>query len=29
MHVRRTTYQKANTDLLSPLAVYAAREGLL
>ena len=29
LHIGRTTYQKANTDLLSTLAVYAAREGLL
>ena len=28
LHIGRTTYQKANTDLLSTLAVYAAREGL-
>ena len=29
LHIGHTTYQKANTDLLSTLAVYAAREGLL
>ena len=29
LHIGRTTYQKANTDLLSTLAVYAAREGVL
>ena len=29
LHIGRTTYQKANTDLLSTLAVYAARDGLL
>ena len=28
LHIGRTTYQKANTDLLSTLAVYAARAGL-
>lgn len=29
LHIGRTTYQKANADLLSTLAVYAARDGLL
>ena len=29
LHIGRTTYQKANTDLMSTLAVYAAQEGAL
>ena len=29
LHIGRTTYQKANTDLLSTLAVYAAQIGAL
>lgn len=29
LHIGRTTYQKATTDLLSTLAIYAAREGVL
>ena len=29
LHIGRTTYQKANADLLSTLAVYAAKQGVL
>ncbi len=29
LHIGRTTYQKANADLLSTLAVYAAQAGVL
>lgn len=29
LHIGHTTYQKANSDILSTLAVYAAREGVL
>lgn len=29
LHIGRSTYQKANDDLLSTLAVYAARNGAL
>ncbi len=29
LHIGRSTYQKANSDLLSTLAVYAAGDGLL
>lgn len=29
LHIGRSTFQKANEDLLSTLAVYAAKEGLL
>lgn len=29
LHIGRTTYQKAQLDLLSTLAVFAARRGLL
>lgn len=29
LHIGRTTYQKANSDLLSTLAVYAAQIGAL
>lgn len=29
LHIGRSTYQKANADLLSTLAVYAAQNGVL
>lgn len=29
LHIGRTTYQKAQLDLLSTLAVYAAQQGVL
>ena len=29
LHIGRTTYQKAQTDLLSTIAIYAAQRGAL
>lgn len=29
LHIGRTTYQKAQTDMLSTLAIYAAQRGVL